>query len=134
MYEGEDNTRRTAASGLFRSLRNLVATLIAFAHTRLELLTTELQEEIHRAVALVIWGFVALMAASVALIFIGVSVIVLYWDSERVLAATLVTGAFVAVTVVAIVMLMTKIHSKRRLLDATRTELAKDLEQLESHR
>jgi uncharacterized membrane protein YqjE len=40
----------------------------------------------------------------------------------------------VAVTVIAIVMLMTKIHSKRRLLDATRTELAKDLEQLESHR
>jgi len=134
MHEVDDNMHRTPASGLFRSLSNLLATFIAFAQTRLELLTTELQEEIHRAAGFLIWGFVALMSAGVALVFIGVTIIVVNWDSQRVLAATLVTSAFVALAVIAIVVLMVKIHSKPRLLDATRTELAKDREQLESHR
>ena len=37
------------AMGLFRSMGNLAATLVGIAHTRLELLTTELQEEVQRA-------------------------------------------------------------------------------------
>jgi uncharacterized membrane protein YqjE len=134
MFDDEDNTHRAPTSGLFRSLRNLVATFVAFLQTRLELLTTELQEEIHRAAALLVWGFVALISTAFALFFVGITIIVIYWDSQRVLAAMLVTGAFVALVVIAIVVLMVKIHSKRRIFDATRSELAKDREQLESHR
>jgi uncharacterized membrane protein YqjE len=134
MLDNEENTHRSPTSGLFRSLRNLLVTFVAFLQTRLELLTTELQEEIHRAAGLFVWGFIALISAVFALFFIGVTVIVVYWDTHRVLAAALVTSAFVALVVIAIVVVMVKIHSKPRIFDATRTELAKDREQLESHR
>ena len=38
-----------SAGGLLRSLTRMLATLVALAQTRLELLTTELQEEVQRA-------------------------------------------------------------------------------------
>jgi uncharacterized membrane protein YqjE len=134
MEELEDSEPRMPASGLFRSLSNLLATIIAFAQTRLELLTTELQEEIQRAAGLLAWGFIALLSAGVGLVFIGVTIIVVNWDGRRVLAAILVTSAFVAFAVIAVVVLVVKTRGKTRLLDATRTELSKDRERLESRR
>jgi uncharacterized membrane protein YqjE len=134
MQEVEDREPRMPASGLFRSLSNLLATIIAFAQTRLELLTTELQEEIQHAAGMLVWGFIALLSAGVGLVFVGVTIIVVYWDSQRVLAAILVTAAFVVLAVISVVVLVMKTRNKPRLLDATRTELLKDRDQLESHR
>jgi len=134
MQEVEDHEPRMPASGLFRSLSNLLATIIAFAQTRLELLTTELQEEIQHAAGMLVWGFIALLSAGVGLVFVGVTIIVVYWDSQRVLAAILVTAAFVVLAVISMVVLVMKTRNKPRLLDATRTELLKDREQLESRR
>ena len=57
----------TSASGLLHSLSNFVGTLLGVAHTRLQLLTTELQEEVQRAAHLLVWAFVALFAAMLAL-------------------------------------------------------------------
>ncbi len=132
MEELEDTVPRTPASGLFRSLNNLLATVVGLAQTRLELLTTELEEEIHGAAGLLIWGFIALLSAGVGLVFVGITVIVAFWETERVLAAILVTAAFLALAAIAIVVLVVRIRSKPRLLDATRAELAKDRAELES--
>jgi uncharacterized membrane protein YqjE len=132
MEELEDTSPRTATGGLFRSVSNLLATLIGIAQTRFELLTTELQEEIQRAAGLIVWGFIALLAAGVGLVFIGVTIIVTYWDTNRVAAALWVTGGFVALAIIAVVVLLVRVRSKPRLMDATRTELAKDRAELES--
>lgn len=133
MQDDGEPVPRAPASGLFRSLSNLLATIIAFVQTRLELLTTELQEEVHRATALLVWGFIALLSAGVGLVFVGITIIVAYWDTDqRVLASMLVTAAFLAVAVIAVVVVAVKFRSRRRPLDATRTELARDRADLES--
>jgi uncharacterized membrane protein YqjE len=132
MEQPDDGTPRGAPGGLFRSVSNLLATLIGIAQTRFELLTTELQEEIQHAAGLLVWGFIALLAAGVGLVFVGVTVIVIYWESSRVSAAIWVTGGFLALAAIAVTVLLTKVRSKPRLLDATRTELAKDRAELES--
>jgi len=121
-----------AATGLFRSLTNLVATLVALAQTRLELLTTELQEEVQRTVGLVIWSFVALLAVMIGLILGGLTIVFVYWDTHRVLAAGLVTAGFFVIAVCACVVLMFKVNSRPRFLDATLTELARDSQSLKS--
>lgn len=132
MEEFEDTPPRTATGGLFHSVSNLLATLIGIAQTRFELLTTELQEEIQRAAGLIVWGFITLLAAGVGLIFIGVTIIVTYWDTNRVAAALWVTGGFLALAVIAVTVLIVRARSRPRLMDATRTELAKDRAELES--
>ncbi len=123
-----------AATGLFRSLTNLVATLVTLAQTRLELLTTELQEEVQRAAGLVVWALVAMLAGMMGLIFGGLTVVFLYWDTHRVLAALLVTAALFAFAAIAVFMLVAKINARPRFLDATLTELAKDATSLNSQR
>ena len=47
-------------SGLFDSVRRLLARVLALAQTRLELLTTELAIEVQRAVSVLLWAFMAL--------------------------------------------------------------------------
>jgi len=122
-----------AATGLFRSLRNLLATLLTIAQTRLELLTTELQEEVQRAVGMVVWAFVALVFALIGLLFGGLTIVFAYWETHRVLASILVTGGFLTLAIVAALVLMAKINERPRFLDATLTELSRDREALKAN-
>jgi uncharacterized membrane protein YqjE len=117
-------------SGLFKSLSNLLATLIAIVQSRVELLTTELQYEVTRSAEIVIWILVALLAASMTLLWIAILVVVALWDTHRLLAGLSVIGFFLLITVTALLMLRAKLKSRPRLLNATREELAKDREQL----
>jgi uncharacterized membrane protein YqjE len=119
-----------AATGLFRSLTNLFATLVTLAQTRLELLTTELQEEVQRVVGLVVWGLVALLAGMIGLILGGLTIIFLNWETHRMLAALLVTATFFLIAAVAAMVLVAKVNARPRFLDATLTELARDGESL----
>jgi uncharacterized membrane protein YqjE len=132
MTDPEPSPSNAPASGLFRSLSNLLATLIALAQTRFELLTTEIQEEIQRAAALLIWGSIALLTAGIGVFFIGITIIVVFWDTHRVGAAIAVTGTVIGIAVIAVMVLRGQIRSRPRLMDATRTELEKDRQQFSS--
>jgi uncharacterized membrane protein YqjE len=119
---------------LFRSLGQLLANVIAVAQTRLELLSTELQEEVHRVAEIMVWTLIVLLSAGIGLFLLALVVIFVYWDTHRVLAAVAVTGAFFAIAVVGGLVLRAKIKGKPRLLDATLTELAKDRASLAGRR
>lgn len=123
---------RGPISGLLQSLRNLLATVTAIAHTRIELLSTELQEEMHRVTEIMVWTIVALLAAGIGLFLAALVIIFIFWDTHRVLASLSVTGAFFAIALAAGLVLRAKVRSKPRLLEATLAELAKDREQLTS--
>ena len=131
--ESPDASPPPARGGLFHSLTRLLTTLVTLAQTRLELLTTELQEEVARAAELLLWSFVALLAAGVGVVFIGATIIIVFWDDHRVLAAILVTASFLVLAVIAIAIIMTKARGKGGLLAATRAELARDRAALERH-
>ena len=118
--------------GFFRSLGNLLATLVGIAHTRLELLSTEIQQEVHRAAQILVWTLVALLAAGIGLFLAALVTIFVFWDSHRIVASVAVTIAFFVIAAVAGVVVRAKIRSKPRLLEATLNELAKDREGLEA--
>lgn len=120
------------ASGLFQSLNNFGATLVSIAHTRLELLTTELQEEVREVGEILVWSFIALFAAMMALFLGALTVIFVFWETHRVLAALLMTAAFLLIAAIAAMLLRNKMRSKPPLLDATLAELAKDRDQLKA--
>src|SRR5687767_8683610 len=94
MTDEDAQTNPHAASGLFRSLSNLLATAVAFAQTRLELVSIEIEEEIHRAAGVLVWAFVALFFFGIGLLMAGFSVVIAFWDMHRLLAAVLVTVTF----------------------------------------
>jgi uncharacterized membrane protein YqjE len=122
--------RAGPATGLFQSLTHFLGTLLAIARTRLELLTTELQEEVQQVAKLLAWTFVATFAAMMALLLAALSVIFAFWDTHRVLASIGMVALFAIFAIAATLILLRKLRAKPPLLDATLTELAKDRDQL----
>ena len=118
------------ASGLFQSLSNFAGTLIAIAHTRLELLTTELQEEVRQVGAILLWAFIAAFAAMMGLFLGALAVIFVFWDTHRLAASLGMIAAFMAIAIGAALILVKKLRTKPPMLDDTLAELAKDRDQL----
>jgi uncharacterized membrane protein YqjE len=125
----EDRSQGPAAN-LLRSLVRLGGTLLATAQTRIELLTTEVSEDLERGVRILLWGFIAVLSGMLALLLAGFTVIVSFWDTHRMAAAVGVTLVFVVMAAVAAWVSRQRLQEKTRLLDATRTELARDVSQL----
>ncbi|HEY4367980.1 MAG TPA: phage holin family protein [Steroidobacteraceae bacterium] len=120
------------ATGLLQSLNNFVGTLVAIGHTRLQLLTTELQEEVRQVGQILVYSFVSLFAAMMALFLGALTVIFVFWDTHRILAAVLMTGMFLLIAAISGTFLAKLMREKPPMLDATLAELAKDRDQLKA--
>jgi len=132
MSDASEAERPPLAMGLLRSVGNLAATLVGIAHTRLQLLTTELQEEVQRAAQLLLWMAIALLAGMLAVFLGALTVIFYFWDTHRLLASLLVTGSLFAFAAIAVAVMLSKLRAKPQLLDATLTELKRDHDHLRS--
>ena len=124
-----DATGRTSG-GLLDSLRALAATLVAMAHTRVELFGTEIEEELHRVVALVVGGMVVLALSSLALLFSALVVIAAFWDTHRIAAVACVAAGFIALALASFAVVRVRTRRQSRLLASTLGELERDLRQL----
>jgi uncharacterized membrane protein YqjE len=122
------------ATNLLRSVVQLGGTLLATAQTRVELLTTELSEDVERGIRILLWGFVALLAGILGALLAGITLILYFWDTHRLGAAVGVTLAFLLLAVVAGWVSRERLREKPRLLDATRSELRQDVETLRRER
>jgi uncharacterized membrane protein YqjE len=121
-----------SATGLFQSLSNFAGSLIAIAHTRLELLTTELQEEVRQVGAILLWAFIAAFTALLGLFLASLVVIFAFWETHRIAASLAMIGMFVAMAIFAALVLRKKLRDKPPMLDDTLAELAKDRDNLKS--
>ena len=112
--EGPAEQGRGPVASLFTSIAQMLATGIGIAHTRLELLTTELQEEMHRVATFMVLSAIALLAAGVGLFSLSLAVIIVFWDTHRVAASIGVTATFFLIAVVAGLVLARRYARSRR--------------------
>lgn len=118
--------------GLLGSLKAALVTILGIAQTRLEILSTELREEVRRAAELLLWAFVALFTAGIGL-FLGALVLIFaFWDTHRVLVSVFVMSFFFALALAAVLILRSRLRNHGRLFETTLAELAKDREQLKA--
>jgi len=122
--------RAHPASGLFASARDLLATALGIAHTRLELVTTEIEEELHRVAEILVWMFVVVFFAGLTVLMVAFVIVIVFWDDHRVLAASLTTLGFLAVTGIALLVVRAKARARPKLLEATIDEIRRDREAL----
>ncbi len=126
MNAGNDDRPRGPVRRLIASVSGLLATALEIGRTRLELLTVELWEELHRTAGLLVFGLAAVLAASAGVLFAGLAVIFAFWDTHRILASVLVTLGFFALAAVTALLLRSRLRSRPRFLGATLAELARD--------
>jgi uncharacterized membrane protein YqjE len=113
------------------SAKRMLATVIALVHTRLELFTTEIEEEIHRAASILIWALVALFFGSLTVLMLAFTVIIIFWDTYRVQAAVLVTATFLLATVGFALLARARLKAKTGFMAASIEELKRDRESLD---
>lgn len=121
-----------SAGGLFESLKTLSASLIGIIHTRLELLSTDIAEERAHLTTLVVMGLIALFCLGVGVLLLILLIVVVFWDSHRLLALGGVAGAFLAAGAGLVGLAMHKARTRPRLFAASLAELSKDRQHIES--
>jgi uncharacterized membrane protein YqjE len=117
--------------GLLASLRRMFATLLALVHTRVELFTTEIEEEIQRAAGILLWALVALFFGSLTVLFAAVLILIVFWEEHRILAASLITAAFFLLTLTFGMLARSRLRAKPRFMAASIEELKRDRATLE---
>jgi uncharacterized membrane protein YqjE len=119
--------------GLFDSLRQVATTLIAIAHTRLELFSTEIEEQRAWLSSMVVWTLVALFCAGVGVVLATLFVVLALWDTHRLLALGIPAILFLLGAALAWLVVLGKARTKPSLFAASLAELSKDHKELTSH-
>lgn len=117
--------------GLFDSLKGLLATLSALAQTRLELLGTELEEQVARLAILLVWSIIALFLVFTAIVLAAVAIVIVFWDEHRVLVAFGLAGTLALLAGGALMFVVNQLKERPRMFQATLEEMAKDRQRLE---
>lgn len=112
--------------GLVDSLTATAATVVAIVHTRLDLLSTDLEEEREHFVSLTLFALGAFFCLGVGVVLMVSLLVFSVWDSHRLLALGVLAAVFLGAGVGAIVVALKKVKAKPRLFSASLTELRKD--------
>lgn len=112
--------------GVAASLRNLCATLIEILQTRLELLSTEFEEERTWLRTLLVYGVIAIFFFGLGTLTLTLFVILLFWDDHRLVAVGAITAFYLLIAIGAWALLRARAKKRPRFLSATIAELAKD--------
>lgn len=116
--------------GLMESLKRLVHSLLSIGQTRLELLSNELEEERLRFSKMLVFGGFTLFFFGLAILLATVFIVVLFWDSHRLLVIGGLAVSFSVAGFMALNAFRTLSREKPKLFSASLAELAKDREQL----
>lgn len=118
--------------GLLKSLTALAATLVAIAYTRLDLLSSDLEEERAHLFSLLLLALAALFCLGVGVLLATLLLVVAFWDTHRLLVLGSLAGLFLASGMAAWGFALHKARTKPRLFAASMSELLKDRQQLVS--
>jgi uncharacterized membrane protein YqjE len=114
-------------TGLSGSLRALGATLLALVGVRAELIAIELQEERERARQKLVFVAVAALFLAMGMLLAAFLVVVLFWETHRMLAAGGVTLLYLGIGGWALVRLREMSRNSPPPFAATMSEFANDL-------
>lgn len=113
-------------------VRGLARTLVSFVETRARLAASEFEEQALRLSEVALWALAALFAAGISLVVLSIFVVLLFWDSHRVLAAGLVGALWLAAAAACALVARSRMRERPRLLAATLDQLATDRSRFET--
>ena len=121
------------AQGLLGSARAVLVALLEIGQTRLQLASTELEEERLRIAELLLFATAALFFLGIGIVLVTLLLVLLFWDGPRVLVLALAAAAFLAVGAGLAAAWRRKAAAKPPLLASTLAELQRDREALIQH-
>lgn len=120
------------SKGLLGSLTAFASTLVDVAHTRLELLSTDLEEDRERLFSLVALYLAAMFFFAVGLVLAAIFLVVAFWETHRLIALGSLAGLFLLAGALAGGFAIRMAKTKPKLFSSSLLELLKDKEKLDS--
>lgn len=117
---------------LFTSLRRLFATALELAQVRLDLVSTEVELEKRRIFDGLLWGAVAVVVLTLGLALACLFVLLIFWDSHRLLATGFLASIFLAGGILLLLRARMQLRSSAGMFSLSVLELERDLSQLKS--
>ena len=111
---------------LLGSLRDLAKTFVALIETRIEIFASEIDEERTRLARVVVLAVVAAFCLGLAVVLLVLFVVVVFWDTNRLLAIGLIAILFALGALAALLALRSAIRQRPKFLSATLADLRKD--------
>ena len=119
--------------GVFASLKRLGSTLAAVFHSRVELLAHELERERIRVTRLLLLGIAAYFFLTLSAITATMFIIVLFWDSQRLVAIGFLTVFYLSIGGGIILFAKREASRAARPFSSTLEQLKKDRDELTHH-
>ena len=126
-----ENTQHSA-EGLLGSLKSLSSLVVAIAHNRLNLLSTDLEIAREQTVSVLMMVLVALFCLCFGALLLALFVVVIFWDTHRLIALGSVTGLFLLIGGIYLWRVLRALKRIPATFEASLTELAKDYKALKS--
>ena len=126
-----ENTQHSA-EGFLGSLKSLSSLVVAIAHNRLNLLSTDLEIARERTVSVLMMVLVALFCLCFGALLLALFVVVIFWDTHRLIALGSVTGLFLLIGGIYLWRVLRALKRMPATFEASLTELAKDYKALKS--
>uniref|UniRef100_B1XUX9 Putative transmembrane protein n=1 Tax=Polynucleobacter necessarius subsp. necessarius (strain STIR1) TaxID=452638 RepID=B1XUX9_POLNS len=115
---------------LLSSIKGLASTGASIVQTRLELLSLDVQIARSKFISLLVMIISALFFLFFGLVMLALLIVIYSWETDRMMALGLLTGAFLAVGLILAALIMRSLCKMPRLFDTSIAELAKDREAL----
>ncbi len=115
---------------LLSSIKGLASTGASIAQTRLELLSVDVQIARSKFISLLVMIVSALFFLFFGLVMLALLIVIYSWETDRMMALSLLTGAFLSVGVILAVLITQSLRTMPKLFEASIAELAKDREAL----
>jgi len=115
---------------LLSSIKGLASTGASIAQTRLELLSVDVQIARSKFISLLVMIISALFFLFFGLVMLALLIVIYSWETDRMMALGLLTGAFLSVGVILAILITQSLRKMPRLFEASIAELAKDREAL----
>lgn len=120
----------TTSIRLTESFQRLAGTLLCIVQTRLELLGNELEEERLHVERTLLYNGIALLFFGLSILLLTVFIVVLCWDSQRLLVLGGLAGLFFIAALLVWNTSSNLARKKSRLFSASLAELSSDRDQL----
>ena len=115
---------------LLSSIKSLVSTGASIAQTRLELISVDVQIARTKLISLLVMVVSALFFLFFGLVMLALFIVIYSWESDRMMALGLLTGAFLSIGLILTLLIMQSLRTMPKLFEASIAELAKDREAL----
>ncbi|MBI4526422.1 MAG: phage holin family protein [Deltaproteobacteria bacterium] len=126
MAPEEERVQQTAPTGLLDPLNGIVTTIIAFLKTRLELALVEVAEEKARIKRIIVLGVLAFFCVIAGVILLTLCIVIAFEESQRLFVLAGFTVFYLAIALIAGLVIWRKIATRPKLFSATLGELTKD--------